>query len=179
MDIDKIIDKYYSDNSELKDLLVLHSESVARKAFEIVDRDSSIGDFNLKFIREASMLHDIGVFLTNAPFIYCYGTSPYICHGVLGAEILRKEGLPYHALVCERHTGAGISLQQIIDKDLPLPHRDMLPVSKEEVLICYADMFFSKTDPYREKSIHEVEKSLQKHGQEGIIRFRKWHKMFS
>lgn len=60
---------------------------------------------------------------------------------------MRKEGFPRHALVCERHTGAGISLQSIIDQQLPVPHRDMVPVSLEEQVICFADKFFSKTHP--------------------------------
>jgi uncharacterized protein len=46
-----------------------------------------------RFIQEAALLHDIGIFLTNAPKIHCFGDYPYICHGYLGAEILRKEGL--------------------------------------------------------------------------------------
>ena len=57
---------------------------------------------------------------------------------------MRKEGFPRHALVCERHTGAGISLQSIIDQQLPVPHRDMVPVSLEEQVICFADKFFFK-----------------------------------
>ena len=43
---------------------------------------------------------------------------------------MRKEGFPRHALVCERHTGAGMSLQSIIDQQLPVPHRNMVPVSR-------------------------------------------------
>lgn len=172
-----IIDKYYSDNRELRDLLILHSRSVARKALEIASRYPMEG-FDLEFIQQASMLHDIGIFLTYAPSIRCSGSSPYICHGLLGAELLRKEGLPAHALVCERHTGAGISLSQILSNNMPLPHRDMLPVSKEETLICYADKFYSKTSPYREKTFREVEISLQKFGDEGMDRFREWRKMF-
>ena len=69
----------------------------------------------------------------------CIRDSPYIAHGYLGAEILRAEGFPQHALVCERHTGAGLSLHEIIDRQLPIPHREMLPVTMEEQLICFAD----------------------------------------
>ena len=36
------------------------------------------------------MLHDIGIFQTDAPGIHCFGSQPYICHGRLGAELLRK-----------------------------------------------------------------------------------------
>jgi len=43
-----------------------------------------------------------------------------------------SEGYPKHGLVCERHTGTGITLEMIIKNNLPLPHRDMVPVSMEE-----------------------------------------------
>lgn len=60
---------------------------------------------------------------------------------IFGADLMRKEGFPRHALVCERHTGAGMSLQSIIDQQLPVPHRNMVPVSLEEQVICFADKF--------------------------------------
>lgn len=79
--------------------------------------------------------------MTDAEGICCFGSYPYICHGYLGADLMRKEGFPRHALVCERHTGAGMSLQSIIDQQLPVPHRNMVPVSLEEQVICFADKF--------------------------------------
>ena len=75
---------------------------------------------------------------------------------------MRKEGFPRHALVCERHTGAGISLQSIIDQQLPVPHRDMVPVSLEEQVICFADKFFSKTHLDKEKSVEKALKSISR-----------------
>ena len=135
-------------------------------------------NLDMQFIEEAAMLHDIGIFLTDADDIYCYGTYPYICHGYLGADLVRKEGYPRHALVCERHTGAGLSLKTIIDRDLPVPHRDMLPVSLEEQIICFADKFFSKTKLDNEKSLEKSRKSIEKHGKEGLVRFDKWCEMF-
>ena len=59
--------------------------------------------------------------------------------------LVRSEGYPRHALVCERHTGAGLALEDIIAQNLPVPHRDMLPVSMEEQVVCFADKFYSKT----------------------------------
>ena len=124
------------------------------------------------------MLHDIGIFQTDAKEIYCFGTHPYICHGYLGSELLKAEGYPRHALVCERHTGAGISLQRIEEQNLPIPHREMIPLSLEEQIICFADKFFSKTHLDREKSIEKARKSIEKHGEEGVIRFDTWCKLF-
>ena len=125
------------------------------------------------------MLHDIGIFRCYAAGIQCFGTEPYICHGRIGAELLRSEGFPRHARVCERHTGAGITKAQIIVQNLPLPQQDFLPETMEEKVICYADKFFSKTHLDREKTIEQAEKSLSKFGDEGVLRFREWEKCFS
>ncbi len=125
------------------------------------------------------MLHDIGIFKCDAAGIQCFGTKPYICHGRIGAELLRSEGFPRHARVCERHTGAGITKAQIIAQNLPLPQQDFLPETMEEKVICYADKFFSKTHLDREKTIEQAEKSLSKFGDEGVLRFREWEKCFS
>ena len=91
---------------------------------------------------------------------------------------MRAEGLPRHALVCERHTGAGLSLAQIIAQNLPVPHRDMLPVSLEEQLICFSDKFFSKTHLEDERSVEKARKSLEKYGEDGVRRFDNWCKVF-
>lgn len=170
-------DKYYSDNKALYDLLLTHSRCVADKALDVLKRHPEI-QADAVFVEEAAMLHDIGIFLTDAPPIHCFGKHPYIAHGYLGAELMRKEGLPLHALVCERHTGTGLSEEESVARNLPVPHIDMRPRSTEEVLICYADKFFSKTRPTEEKSPESVVRSLAKFGEEGILRFREWHKIF-
>ena len=172
-----VIDKYYSDNPPLKSLLLLHSTLVARKALAIVDSHPELGA-DRGFVEEAAMLHDIGIFLTDAEPIHCFGKYHYLCHGYLGADLLRSEGLPRHALVAERHTGTGLTLKQILERDLPLPHRDMAPVSIEEKIVCFADKFFSKTRPEEEKTVEQAENSLAKFGQEGVEIFSGWCRMF-
>ena len=91
---------------------------------------------------------------------------------------MRSEGYERHALVCERHTGTGLTLEQIISSQWPLPHRDMQPVSMEEKVICYADKFYSKTRLDHEKSVEEARKSLLKFGEAGIEKFDRWNKLF-
>ena len=102
-DYQQIIDKYYPEDNELKRILMVHSRKVADKSLEVAKKHPEL-HLDIEFLEEAAMLHDLGIFLTNAPGIQCFGTEPYICHGSIGAEILRKEGWPCHALVCERHT---------------------------------------------------------------------------
>ena len=177
MNYQLLIDKYYPEDNELRHILINHSQSVARKALQIVSSHPEL-HLDAQFVEEAAMLHDLGIFRTDAPGIQCFGSEPYICHGRLGAEILRKEGYERHARVCERHTGAGITCKEIIAQGLPLPHQDFLPETLEEKVICYADKFFSKTHLDQEKSIEKAEKSLAKFGEDGVLRFREWERMF-
>lgn len=172
-----IIDKYYSPSTPLYDTLTVHSEMVRRKAMECISRRGLQVDRD--FVAEAAMLHDIGIFRCCAPDIYCKGELPYICHGVEGCRILGEEGLMRHALVCERHTGTGLSIDDIIGQALPLPHRDMLPVSMEEKLICYADKFYSKSgDIRKEKELDCVIASMARHGEDALERFMRLHELF-
>ena len=177
MDPIKNIEKYYPVESEAYRILVDHSRSVADKALAIARMHPEM-DLDLTFIEEAAMLHDIGIFRCNAPSIDCHGEADYICHGFLGAELMRAEGYPQHALVCERHTGTGLSLEMIELMKWPIPHRDMLPVSLEEQLICFADKFFSKTKLGKEKSIDKIRISLSRYGSDTAARFSAWCKLF-
>ena len=178
MDYNLIIHKYYSNNPELLQILLKHSKAVADKALAIAEAHPELR-LDSQFIMEAAMVHDIGIIKTDAPDIQCFGTEPYIRHGVLGAEMLRAEGYPRHARVCERHTGAGLSLKEIEEQRLPLPHEDLLPETLEEKVICYADKFFSKTKLEREKTLAEAERSVAKHGEEGLRRFREMEEIFN
>ena len=178
MDYQAIIDKYYPEENELRRILMIHSRSVADKALAIAEAHPEL-PIDKQFVEEAAMLHDIGIFRTNAPSIQCFGTEPYICHGTIGAQLMREEGFPQHALVCERHTGSGLSLLEIERQNLPVPHHDMLPLSLEEKLICYADKFFSKTHLERERTVEQARNSLLKFGEEGIARFDAWIQLFS
>ena len=177
MDYQAIINKYYPEDNELRHILLVHSRAVADKALAIADRHPELS-LDRQFIEEAAMLHDIGIVRCNAPGIQCFGTEPYICHGRIGADMLRAEGFPRHARVCERHTGAGITHSQIIAQKLPLPQQAFLPETMEEKVICYADKFFSKSHLDEEKTIEQAIASLSKFGEEGVARFREWVKMF-
>ncbi len=177
MTAQEIIKKYYQEGTELYHILLTHSSSVAQKALDILQMHPE-WDLDKTFIYEAALLHDLGVFLTNAPKIKCFGDYPYICHGYLGAEILRKEGLPKHALVCERHTGSGLTKEDIIKNKFPIPEIDMLPESMEEKLICFSDKFYSKSKPEKIKSIDKIRKQLSKYGTGSLIRFDEMLSLF-
>jgi uncharacterized protein len=179
MDPLDIIKIYYPADSRAFDILVRHGRQVARKALQVAERIADLRP-DLEFIAQAALLHDIGICLTHAPSLDCTGKYPYLCHGYLGRKLLEKENLGQHALVCERHVGVGICAEEIQRLKLPLPVRDMLPVSIEEQIICYADKFFSKngerTD--RQKTLAEVIDSLRPYGQDKLSRFEALHLRF-
>ncbi len=177
MDYKHIIDKYYPEAGRLRDILITHSTLVTLRALKICDEHPEL-HMDRRFIEEAAMLHDIGVCRCDAPGIQCFGSEPYIRHGVIGAMMLGEEGFPKHARVCERHTGAGLTAREIEEQNLPLPHQDFLPETLEEKVICYADRFYSKTHPEKEKSFERAKASLAKFGQDGLERFLAWHDLF-
>lgn len=172
-----MIKKYYNENSLAFKILYNHSNYVAEKALKIAEKFNEV---DKNFIYQSAMLHDIGIFMTNMPKFDCYGSFPYIAHGYLGREIIEKEGYPLHALVCERHTGTGITKEEIIKNNLPLPVRDMIPVSLEEKIIAFADKFFSKErdGSVKIRSVDEIINDLSKYGEAKVITFKKWLEIF-
>lgn len=176
-----IIDKYCAGNEELKLILLTHSRQVADRALEILATHPQwieSGEVDPIFIEEAAMLHDIGVVMCDAPKIHCLGTHAYIEHGYLGAEILRQEGMPKHADVAERHTGVGISIEQIVRENLPIPLQDYSPRTLEEKLICYADKFYSKTKLGQDKPMSKIRQHLWKYGSDTVNRFDEMQVLF-
>lgn len=180
MDTQQIIARYYTPGSLSSDILITHSQSVAQKAIAIALKMNLSGP-EVEFIREASMLHDIGIFYTSAPEIGCTGNLPYICHGYKGHDLLVEEGFPLHALVCERHTGTGLTPADIEGFNGLLPRRPMEPVSLAEKLIAYCDKFYSK-DPGKltqERTFEEALKGIARFGAEKTNIFMGWHRQFN
>jgi uncharacterized protein len=174
LDCLSIIQRYYTPGNDDYRVLVVHSRQVADLAVAIagrlIERHVPI---DIEFVEEAAMLHDIGMCRTDAPGIHCHGTEPYILHGILGRKMLDSMGLYRHGRVCERHTGAGITAEEIIAQHLPIePPRDLLPETLEEKVICYADKFFSKSridEP--PKTMERARQSLAKFGGDTLQRF--------
>lgn len=91
---------------------------------------------------------------------------------------MQKEGYEAIARVCERHTGTGLTIENIRQQQLPIPEGDYRPESLEEKVICYADKFYSKSHPERERTIEQTAKSLEKFGAEGVRIFLDWAALF-
>jgi uncharacterized protein len=174
-DIDpiKILQKYAPPDTLVNRILITHSTAVRDLALKIAAKNKHLAP-NIELLALAAMLHDIGITQTSAPGIGCFGEHPYICHGYLGREILEHEGLPEEvALFAERHTGTGIPREEIIRLNLPLPHRDMMPHSVEEKILCYADKFFSKSGSSltKPKKLNKIYDNLSKYGEDNLRRF--------
>lgn len=178
-----IIERYYDSHSRLYAILMAHGRAVADKSLKLAQSlDQALKDnLDMAFLEEAALLHDIGIIRVNAPSLGCNGEPPYVCHGVLGREMLETLGLERHALVCERHVGVGITVDEIRKQNLPLPLRDMRPVTLEEKIISYADKFFSKDGRQalgHERSVAEVADKLKKYGHRQVATFLEWAAFF-
>lgn len=172
MEPKEIIKKYYDENSRAYYLLIRHGELVASKALKIAENVAYLNP-NKKLIVELAMLHDIGMFLTNVPELDCRGSEDYLRHGILGKEILEKEGLPIHAAFCEKHIGLGFLAKEIEEQNLPLPRKDVIPSTIEEEIVSFADIFFSKLndDLSSEKDINAIRAKLKTFRGEKLKRF--------
>jgi uncharacterized protein len=140
-----------------------HSEIVRRVAMELLagrgpaawstegdgaQRGGIEGDgIDAGLVRAGCLLHDIGVYR-----LYDesgrLGHAGYIRHGVLGHELLAKAGYP-EALCrfASRHTGVGITRDEVLRQKLPLPPADYVAQTPEEALVMYADKFHTKATP--------------------------------
>jgi uncharacterized protein len=167
----EIINRFYSENDPAREILLLHSTQVRNKALAIARKIKGV---DLEIISAGAMLHDIGIRFCNAPGLGCYGEDDYLLHGILGAEHIRFlgfENCEIFARICERHTGSGISADEIFENGMKLPERDYLPVTQEEKIICLADKFFSKSGDMQEKSVEKIRGELSRFGGKVLDRF--------
>ena len=171
-----IIKYFYPQDTLLRKLLIWHSEQVRDKALQIAKYNQKM-NLNKEILINGAMLHDIGIGKCRAQNIYCLGTEPYIKHGILGAKMLRDYGLEkgldleVYARICERHTGSGLTAEEIKASGLPLPEQDFLPETLEEKVICLADKFYSKSGDTKEKKLKKVVRSMEKFGDGPMQRF--------
>ena len=178
IDVKGIIDYYYPEENELKNIYMVHARKVADLALEMARNHPEL-DIDIQFVEEAAMLHDLGIFMTDAPRIYCCGSESYLCHGYLGAELLRAHGYERHARVCERHTGTGLTKEQIVANGWNLPVKDFVPETVEEQLICFADKFYSKTKFLENaRTLEQVVESMRRISDESAEKVKNWAYMF-
>ncbi|MBB6068351.1 uncharacterized protein HNP97_001864 [Methanococcus maripaludis] len=112
--------------------VVLHSIAVADYVYEFgIKLLNNKYDFDLDTAVLGAILHDIG-----------RSKSHNIDHGIIGSEILLKNNFnEKYAKIAERHIGAGISIKEA--EDLNLPKKDYIPKTLEEKVIANADNLVS------------------------------------
>lgn len=166
--------KKYSNSRKDFDIVLNHSLIVFAKSLEIISKKKLFDKIDIDLIASGSILHDIGAF----EFMKNFDRKQinYLKHGIIGAEILKNEGLTKQALICEKHIGAGLSKKYIIENNLPLPKKDFLPITLEQKIICYADKFHSKSG--KKDDLTSIKKEMNKFGKEPLRRFLELEKMF-
>jgi uncharacterized protein len=135
--------KKYAPTEQSLAIVYGHCQIIDEIAKQLIKRNQLKLDVEL--VHVAALLHDIGYY----PLLKKNGYEPNgvgIKHGVLGAEILRKEGVDEAVCrIAERHTGVGLTREGILKFNLPLPARDFIPETAEEWLVTYADKLHSKS----------------------------------
>ncbi|MEV6673953.1 HDIG domain-containing metalloprotein [Streptomyces sp. NPDC051162] len=160
----------YAPGQEALDLVYAHCEIVCRVAEQLLARDGHGLDAGL--VRAGALLHDIGVYrLYDDAGRIDHGS--YIRHGVLGHEILRREGLPERLCrFCSCHTGVGLTRHDVREQGLPVPVADYLAESAEEQLVMYADKFHTKSTPPRFLSADDYASHVRKFGEDKVTAFQ-------
>jgi uncharacterized protein len=127
------------------DLVYTHSQIVGAVAGQLLAASGFTADAAL--VQAGCLLHDVGVY----PLYDEAGRlehANYIRHGVLGYRLLRAEGLP--EVICRfasHHTGVGLTRDDVLRQELPVPPADYLADTAEETVVMYADKFHTKSTP--------------------------------
>ncbi len=156
-------------NEAFTDLIWTHSMIVTDIAEQIANdliKQHNI-TVDLDLLSTGALLHDIGAYQTFDASLH--PTTDYIQHGVLGYKILISEGYEEKiARFAQCHTGVGLTKDNIHINHLPLPEEDLIPITLEEELVCYADNFHTKSPAFCEYD--KIESNLKKSHEENSTR---------
>jgi uncharacterized protein len=159
----------YAPTVDAFELVYTHCEIVCAVAEQLLDRHRPAVDVEL--VRAGSLLHDIGAYrLYDAQGQL--DQANYIRHGVLGHALLRELGFPQRVCrFCSCHTGVGLSSEDVLRQQLPLPAADYLAETDEEKLVMYADKFHSKTTPPVFLTAATYAAGVRRFGEDKAVRF--------
>lgn len=149
----------YAPNREAFDIVYNHCQIVLEIADDLL-KVKPQPQLNYDLVHAGCLLHDIGVYrLYGDNGELDFSDGKYIQHGLRGAEVLAAEGMdPALVRIASHHTGLGLTTQEIIADNLPLPHEDLMAETAEERLVMYADKFnskhqnFNQFETYRQKA---------------------------
>ena len=142
----KSLHKKYAPSKTAFDLVYTHCLIVHDIAAQLIDTNNLLIDRDLVLM--GALLHDIGAYtLIDSDGVVIKGAS-YVRHGVEGEAILAKENYSIELQrIASHHTGVGITKEDILTQQIPIPMNDYVAESDEELLIMYADKFHSKSHP--------------------------------
>jgi uncharacterized protein (TIGR00295 family) len=147
-----LLKKYDVDKRVMDHLMAVHDYAMEIAANIDCDPD---------LVEAGSLLHDIG-----------RTRSHGLDHALIGAEILRKEGVDERIVkIVERHIGAGLTPEEAVE--LGLPPGNYVPETIEEKIVCHADNLIGKTERI---SIHKaIETARNKWFPASVERLIKMH----
>lgn len=166
----------HAPTAEALDSVYTHCVIVCGIAEQSHDRSGLGGDISL--VRAGCLLHDMGVYRLYGPD-GVLDEANYIRHGILGYELLRGEGFP--EVICRfaaHHTGMGLTRDDVIRQELPLPPCDYLAETAEERLVMYADKFHSKTTPPALLTGDAYAASVRRFGEDKVAAFEAMRAVF-
>ncbi len=139
------------------EIVVRHCKKVAEVAKALADSFQRSGrKVDSQTLVAGALLHDIG-----------RNRSRTVNHGLLGAELLEREGVDDRVVqIVRRHVGAGLSPEEV--KRVGLPDLDFIPRTLEERIVCFADKMVAsdRVRPFDQevqrfaKKGHDVERLL-------------------
>ncbi len=159
-----LLEKHSSSPKSFQYVLA-HVQAVQRVAVRIAAECKGV---DMEVIAIGSLLHDIGRFAE-------LKGKERVRHGIIGGQILREEGVDEAiARIAERHIGVGIRKKDIIEQDLPLPHQDFVPETREEKIIAHADnLIFGHEEKPFEAVVERFRREL---GEQYVLRAKKLQK---
>lgn len=149
--------KKYASSDEIFSQVWEHCNIVKEIALDLVEQNKLKIDNDL--LVAGALLHDIGAYK-----VY-YDRKNYIKHGVIGAEILKSEGVSLELQrFASHHTGVGLDSDDIKNLGIETDEESLLAETLEEKLVMYADKFHSKTEPPTFNSVEFYKQKVQEFG---------------
>ena len=96
----------------------------------------------------------------------------YILHGIRGYEYLLRNGFSEDAAQFARnHTGVGLTREQVVSQNLPLPAEDYIPQTIEQEIVMVADKYNSKSIPPRFLTVDVYRRKAARFGEKNAMRW--------
>ena len=167
----------YAPSDEIFNLVFVHCQIVWDVAGQLIAK----GEFKVddELVRIGCYLHDIGVYPLFGKDSRLRPGVNYVTHGTEGEMILKKEGFPEAIWrFASHHTGVGITAEDVVKQELPMPVTDYLAESNEELLVMYADKFHSKTTPPCFNSFEWYKNDVVRFGDDKVVKLEEMAQKF-